>query len=857
MRRFKKRTIALVLASVITVVGAFGADNYRNSLMGLSFEGSTGENVNLVLQTKTSYSGTLIPMRKDSNTYVLTLPEMNSLASTPNLTEVSSNISSVNIRTMPYSNTAKGYTRITIKTINPSMKLSATNKIFVPSSNYQQQQIEKNRNLENARAEQQRQENIERQRELARQKAAKQVTQKKRNTQIKTTETVRKKSTKSALIETPAVDKPVKKQRPANSNNTYLWLWALLIVLGTAFFYTKAKNQMQEIAGEKFDIDVSDEKEKKNKKNPKLNNIKKTINHLDSTYSNASLVSGRNEYTSTAPTMPVKTAKPAEELEIVDLDELFQEHKSKKTTEEEENDALEDFLSGFSFDDTQEIEEIEEPEKLYNEEVYEKTISNENLKFSKDDISCINQLLDSEINDETLRNIEKYAVSNPIPKPVPKETILEDFVTTYTVSQNIIFTKEDIDTLYKLINIELDNDFITDLRTNPTKTAEMEKDILEYGDKPKKPSEIITLSVKDMLPDLSDALKKQGNKKIESERKAETIYYSEGYEVSTLSLKDDLPDLSIEIKNKNAYVSKPSAEYEYVDTSYTVGSGELKISTDLPDLQDVLANPEKYAKPEPEEVIVDEEALLRNISNVQFKPFDDGSRDFEILNDIPSVSDIQQEFSQFEGFEITPEEQIEKPIIEDEYDDFKSLYSNEYVDFDKQKAEFEIEQIENEEEPKNTEVPKKAEEPEKQKSEQVEDLMKKIEATKIEREKRKARILQKEAPKVIENIENTATPETTKCILDGRTYTIISSAQIDNSKGFYLAKSETGYTILGYIGDRLMKIRYYEALKSEKIHARLSEKLPSGTLRYLVRIGLQKLIVNVKENDIEYVMDLC
>ena len=30
---------------------------------------------------------------------------------------------------------------------------------------------------------------------------------------------------------------------------------------------------------------------------------------------------------------------------------------------------------------------------------------------------------------------------------------------------------------------------------------------------------------------MSDALKKQGNKKIESNRKAETIYFSEGYEV--------------------------------------------------------------------------------------------------------------------------------------------------------------------------------------------------------------------------------------------------------------------------------------------------------------------------------------
>ena len=48
-----------------------------------------------------------------------------------------------------------------------------------------------------------------------------------------------------------------------SSENTYLWLWALLIVLCSAFFYTKAKNKMQEIAGESLKINVSDDKRSK------------------------------------------------------------------------------------------------------------------------------------------------------------------------------------------------------------------------------------------------------------------------------------------------------------------------------------------------------------------------------------------------------------------------------------------------------------------------------------------------------------------------------------------------------------------------------------------------------------------
>ena len=41
MKQYKKRTVALVLASVITVVGSFGAENYKNSLMSLKFQNDT------------------------------------------------------------------------------------------------------------------------------------------------------------------------------------------------------------------------------------------------------------------------------------------------------------------------------------------------------------------------------------------------------------------------------------------------------------------------------------------------------------------------------------------------------------------------------------------------------------------------------------------------------------------------------------------------------------------------------------------------------------------------------------------------------------------------------------------------
>ena len=51
------------------------------------------------------------------------------------------------------------------------------------------------------------------------------------------------------------------------------------------------------------------------------------------------------------------------------------------------------------------------------------------------------------IKDETLKNISEYAVSNPVEKKPSRTEILENFVTAYTINQNITFTQEDVDAL--------------------------------------------------------------------------------------------------------------------------------------------------------------------------------------------------------------------------------------------------------------------------------------------------------------------------------------------------------------------------------------------------------------------------
>ena len=62
---------------------------------------------------------------------------------------------------------------------------------------------------------------------------------------------------------------------------------------------------------------------------------------------------------------------------------------------------------------------------------------------------------------------------------------------------------------------------------------------------------------------------------------------------------------------------------------------------------------------------------------------------------------------------------------------------------------------------------------------------------------------------------------------------------------------------MGFVQDKVFKIKSYKQLQNEKLQTRLSEKLNDGTTRYIVRVGIHKFILNVKEDNMEYVMDLC
>lgn len=838
MKRYKKRTLALVLASVITVVGAFGAENYKNDLMSLGFRNDSSGNVTLSIYTSNSLTNVVKPIQRDNYTYEVLLPETNSKLSSD--LPLGRNIASIDVKTLPYTQSSIGYTKITIIMQTPKPLFLETS-VYIPDKTAPTPQLE-TKNLDFNEPP------LEKYTESSRHISDDENVEKKVISQDKVDIKDSVKQFESAAKTSPTINNTVAEDLPASNNNEILKfiLGGLLVFVILIYMFLHARAKMVEVTGEQLDLNLDDEKSVKKNKQQK-GKVKSTIKKLDNTYKNSF-------------SMPVPQAMQEQEYDneievhnVIDLDELLEEQNLQKDNnvsadvvidDADENMALEEFLNAYNYDEEQNAEEIED--NSFDEELYEKYIHDNNLRFTKGDIENISLLMKNEISDEVLNNPEKYMTSvikNVKPSPT---TILENFVTSYTVNQNITFSKADIEALRALMNVELDQDFITNLKIDPARRNEMLEKFEQQTMRPHKTSELLTLNVKDLLPDLSEALKKQGGKKIESEAKPQVVYYSQGYDVATLKLENDiLPDLSKEISNESAYETRPSDEIELVDKSFDLQT--MVVKDELPDLEDALKNPEKYETSSQTSDEVDEEALLKNIMNVTFKPFDE-EREYEILNDadknvevnIPTMSDIQDEFKQFDNnFEIIEEEELINQLESDE-DDFAALYDTNYVDLDSENPADGIDFVE----------------AKKSDAQKLLDQIKNAEMLrklKVENQQTSSKQNKIEKIKKEENVPSK--PEF--CILEGERYSIVSVNYFTDKMGCYLAKSEKGFCVIGFIGDKIYKIKTYELLETENMQSRISKKLGNGASRYIVRIGIHKFILNVDNDNMEFVMDLC
>ncbi len=808
MKRYKKRTIALCLASALTVIGAFGAENYENTLMALKVSVSKSGQINLTAFTEKPYNTPIKKTQVDENTYVLTLKDTNSNASEPNI-EKYDNIESIQISTYPYTTESDGCTRVVVKT-NGNPPLYASSALFIPDNQAEKETTTYNKSDDNddSHSYDETEENDE-------------------TSYSKNNKEVEQNNTPDNIVvpETPVqIDYSNTDTNASNYRMLALCISSLLIIIGLIFMFSKDK--MASVVGDQGNFDVNDDDKKQRETKKKKSALKKP----EKQYTTNKKTSDFTFETTDEITMSNDSLGDEDETEnvVVDLDMLYQESQKtqqpemvneKEVEEESDFDDLADLLNSFS---TEEAETEEPEEEPFDEDLYNSIINNDKLEFSDADISKINQLLQIELGEETTADLNKY-LSMPKKKKMTQEQILEDLLSAYSIKQNIDFTKEDVEAIKKLMNVELGPDFVKDFTTNPLRTKAVEKNIRENaGKKPHKTSEIMTLNVKNMLPDLSEELKKQSNKSIAPEVKPAVVYYSEGYDYKKLSVSDELSDISKNMKNEQNE-HKPSFWEPTVATGYDVAT--LSIKDELPDLADVKANPQKYNEQPPEKPQADERALLRSLSNVTFKPF---------------YEDVENELNQFDNFEVIKSysyyKQQEKPLPAEQIEEPA-----------KEPLQIKQPEIINRKEDDNTaKLLKLIEEQqtERAKRKQINDESSKLKEKLESAEKQKENLKKAEKQKQQEMYK-----------LDGKTHKVLKIVRCTENSDCKILQNDNIFTIVGSIEGREFILKQYSSLKNASLFVRQNDK--ADNTQFLVKVGLHKFIIKITKDKMEFVMDLC
>ena len=687
MRHFKKKTIALCLASMIATLGSFSVANYEHKLVSLDIENNIPGKVKVTAILNRNLTGELQILRVSEGEYSIILPgTVSVIDKMPDVSNYS-NITGINIATFPYTPDKEGYTSITLKTVN-SPALLATTSLAIEQANFPREK-QKEKEATSVSSTQRSYWDSHKQKTNAGSRVQEELPTKqiKQNTSKKTLATEDDKKTLTLGDDSDGNTENLvindEKTQEYSSSETYPYIIgvAFLLVL-IIFIYFVGKEQMSRVVGEQKNLKFDSDDKEQNSNKSKIKKVTKVINELDKKYSHVQDKIFNSDYDMQMFKDDVKEDTPSavvEENNIVDLDVLFKEHfQNKSLPNQNEADTecsnivdLADLFKDFS-----ELDEVAESDKKdetstavederFDESLYENVITNSNITFTKQDGANLSQLLQNEVRDDTVGYINDVLKEQaPTNNVMTKEQLLENVLGEYIIKQQIDFTKEDVDIIRELLSVELDPSFISDLRTNHERTKELHEELVQRrNESHARPSVIQTLKVRDLLPDLSMELKKQGNSQIKSEYRPEVVYFSEEYEVNKLTVSEELTDItSLEKYSNNSF--RPSDDLPILENSYEVQT--LSTGGILPVLSDVLQNPEKYEVKKDTQKTVDEEALLKSISNVVFKPFYEEKEESYVL-DFDSVSPIMKDNTDVIQENI-PKEQVADDNITKKYE---------------------------------------------------------------------------------------------------------------------------------------------------------------------------------------------
>ena len=91
-------------------------------------------------------------------------------------------------------------------------------------------------------------------------------------------------------------------------------------------------------------------------------------------------------------------------------------------------------------------------------------------------------------------------------------------------------------------------------------------------------------------------------------------------------------------------------------------------------------------------------------------------------------------------------------------------------------------------------------------------------------------------------------------VVDG--LTILAKTELSDTSGFYLVNFEQFTSLIGYINDEIFVLKTFDEFVNDKIYVKIAEHLPKKVYRYIVKVGMYKMIIHVTDKNMSHLIDL-
>lgn len=86
--------------------------------------------------------------------------------------------------------------------------------------------------------------------------------------------------------------------------------------------------------------------------------------------------------------------------------------------------------------------------------------------------------------------------------------------------------------------------------------------------------------------------------------------------------------------------------------------------------------------------------------------------------------------------------------------------------------------------------------------------------------------------------------------------TVLSKADISETSGLYLVNFENFTSLIGYINEEIFVLKTFDEFVNNEIYTKIAEQLSDKVFRYIVKIGLYKMVIEVSDKKMSHLIDL-